>query len=197
MSRLIIYIHGFLCTNNPPRVSALQHFVDERNLDIVVQSPQLPGKPKQAVEQLEQLIETESDNVESIALIGHSLGAYFAAYLATKYHLRAVLLNPVIHGYQIMCEYIGQCYSPHFNEHFEIDVDDIEYLVTLDGEPEANKQSVLVLQQLGDEISDPQEVISYFQDYPMRVEKGGNHDFVGFERHFETAIHFLFDSRML
>ena len=197
MSRLIIYIHGFLCTNNPPRVAALQQFVDERKLDIVVQSPQLPGKPKQAVEQLEQLIEAECGNVESVALIGHSLGAYFAAYLATKYHLRAVLLNPVIHGYQIMCEYIGQCYSPHFDERVEIDVDDIEYLVTLDGQPEANKQSVLVLQQLGDEILDPLAVLSYFHDYSLLVEKGGNHDFVGFERHFETAIHFLFDCQVL
>ena len=188
---LVIYVHGFLCTNNPPRVSALRQHVEEHQLAIDVVSPRLPGKPRAAITLLETLIETQAPKYESIVLIGHSLGAYFSTYLVSKYHLKAVLLNPVIHGYEIMCEYLGECYSPHFDEHFEITMDDIEYLVGLDVETIPHKQNVMVLQQLGDEIIDQRKVSSYFDGCRLLIEEGGNHDYANFEQHLEMVVAFL------
>lgn len=188
---LLIYVHGFLCTNAPPRVAALREYISDHQLDIDLLNPQLPGKPQPAVQLLEEMIASASGKYESVLLIGHSLGGYFATYLATKHNLKAVLINPVIHGYEIMCEYIGPCYSPHFDESFVIDVEDIEYLVGLDVEGIPDKSSFLIFQQMGDEIINQQEVSAYFDGCKMVVEEGGNHDFVNFERQFATLVEFL------
>lgn len=194
MRDLLIHIHGFLSANNADRVVALQKYVEANGLAIDVISPRLSDTPEAAIQQLEQLILTERNNYRSIGLVGYSLGGYFATYLAEKYDLRAVLVNPVVRGYEIMCEFFGECFNEHTGVQFEIGEQDIQFLVSLYLDELAQPQRFLVMLQMADGIVDPQEALAYYAQSQLLVEDEGCHEFEGFERHVATAINFLFDN---
>ena len=71
---------------------------------------------------------------------------------------------------------------------------DIEYLVALNIEEISDKKQFLVMQQLGDEIVDPDEALSYYKGCQLIVEPGGCHDFEGFAAHVQPLVNFLFDA---
>ncbi len=192
MNNLLIHIHGFLSSNDADRVAALREYIKASDLDVDVISPQLPNAPRLAIELIEKIIDEEKASRRSIALIGHSLGGYLATYIASKYQLRAVLVNPVVRGYEIMCEFFGECYNPHTGERFEIGEADIEYLASLHLEKIPNPSLFLVMQQLGDEITDPGDALDYYRQCKLVIENGGCHDFSHFESHAETVVSFLF-----
>ena len=80
-------------------------------------------------------------------LIGHSMGGYFATYLATRHDLKAVLVNPVVRGYEIMCEFYGPVHNPHTGRDFDIDETDIDYLLSIYLETLAEPSRFLLMQQ--------------------------------------------------
>lgn len=191
MSELLIHIHGFLSASNAARVGALKDYIAANHLNMDIISPQLPNNPKAAVELLDRLIERESPHRDSIALIGHSLGGYFSTYLASKHGLKTVLVNPVVRGYEIMCEFFGEGYNPHTDEKFEIGEDDIAYLVEIHLEHIPDRSLFMVMQQLGDEITDPDEALTYYKGCKLVIEQGGCHEFSGIENHLKSIFDFL------
>jgi len=193
VNNLLIHVHGFLSAGNAGRVVALKKYIDEEGLDIEVISPQLPNHPQLAISFLEKIISDERRRGRSIALIGHSLGGYFSTYLASKHQLKAVLVNPVVRGYEIMCEFFGECFNPHSGDNFEVSESDIEYLINIHLDKLPDPDLFLVMQQMGDEITDPNEVLKYYRQCRVIAEEGGCHDFSNFEKHVQLVIQFLFN----
>jgi predicted esterase YcpF (UPF0227 family) len=60
--------------------------------------PALPHRPAQAMALLREAVERNPD----AALIGSSLGGYYATWLAERYKLRAVLVNPAVRPYELL-----------------------------------------------------------------------------------------------
>lgn len=193
MKHLLVHIHGFLSSNDATRVAEIKHHIENNNLNIEVVSPRLPETPQLAVQYLEKLLQEQTPKHQSIALLGHSLGAYFATHIASKYQLKAALVNPVIRGYEIMCEFYGDVYNPHTDESFTIGEKDIEYLISINLDKIARPDLFLVLLQAGDEIVDPVEARTFYQDCRVIWEPDGCHDFSDFERHIEQILGFLFE----
>ena len=192
MEDLIIHVHGFLSANNAERVVVLKDYVEKEEKSIEVISPRLSNTPRIAVEQLHEIIKKEKLRRRRVGLVGYSLGGYFATYLASQYDLPAVLINPVVRGYDIMCEFFGECYNEHTGEHFDIGEADIDFLIGLHLEPLPNPERFMVLLQKGDEIVDPAEALAYYEDSALIVEEGGCHEFEHFENHVAKVIDFLF-----
>lgn len=197
MGHLLINIHGFLSWHQSPKVLALRDTIRHRFPSVDFVSPELPDRPSEAVAVVESLITQHADHYKTIGLIGHSIGAYFATYLAVRHQLKAVLVNPVVRGYEIMCEFYGPVHNPHTGRDFEIDETDIDYLVSIYLEALPEPSRFLLMQQLGDEIVDPTVAKEYYPDCPRIVEQGGNHDFVGLENHTDEIVHFLFGEARL
>ncbi len=70
-------------------------------------APTLSYVPDLAIDTLEQLIQTYI-KYEKVYLIGSSLGGYYAIYLANKYNLKAVLINPSTNPRNTLSNMIGQ-----------------------------------------------------------------------------------------
>lgn len=191
MKNLIINLHGFLSSHESEKVQAFRRYIESRQ-DVDFISPQLSDNPKYAVEDIEKLIEENQDKYSKVGLIGHSLGGYYATHLASRRGLKAVLVNPVVRGYDIMCEFFGENTNPHTGKKFEITESDIEYLFKIYLEEIPDHSLFLVMLQLGDEILDPEEALSYYRDCEQLVEQGGCHDFSGFANHAPKIINFLF-----
>lgn len=194
-TQLLINIHGFLSSHASEKVAELQAFIDTHAPGVAFTSPCLPDHPQEAVTLLDDLIQQQSRHYDRIGLIGHSLGGYYATYLASRHHLKAVLVNPVVRGYDIMCEFYGEVHNPHSGRDFVIGEADIDYLfrIYLDTLPDTSL--FLVLLQLADDIVDPSSAQTYYQGCEVIVEAGGSHDFDGLVRHGNRIINFLLDEQ--
>ena len=172
---MILYIHGFASTGKSHKGRILQHYFGADQ----VLCPTQPISPDEAITFLEQIILTCK---EPLLLIGSSLGGYYGAYLARKYTLPCVLINPSIHPYTTLSPYIGTLSRYGSKETFEWRKEDIEalkrYKIT-----QEQQDLFLLLQQKGDEVLDYKEALFAFYDAAMLLLEGGSHQFDGFEKY--------------
>ncbi len=192
MKNLLINVHGFLSSHESEKINDLRQCIIDNFKSIDFISPKLPNTPELAVELIQKIITEKRNDYDAIGLVGHSLGGYFSTYIASNNNIKAVLVNPVVRGYEIMCEFFGECQNPHTNEVFEINEQDIEYLLSINIETIADKGRFLLMLQMGDEILDPKDALAYYQGCTTIMEQGGNHDFMGLSNHTKSMVNFLF-----
>ena len=94
---MIIYIHGFGSSGHGGKASLFREYFEDE-----VIAPSLSYVPNLAIDTLEQLIEMLLEKGETVGLVGSSLGGYYSIYLANKYDLKAVLINPAIYPYKTL-----------------------------------------------------------------------------------------------
>ncbi|WP_457561378.1 YqiA/YcfP family alpha/beta fold hydrolase [Caminibacter sp.] len=163
---MIVYIHGFASCGNSNKTKMLKRYFQE------VISPDLPPSPKETLKLLERYIKADT------TLIGSSLGGFYAMYLAEKYGLKAVLINPSLKPYKTLKKYTGIQYRYCDNKPFEWKKHYLKELKKLKVKPKRGKY--LVLLQSGDEILNYKKALKKFKDKPnakVVVEYGGNHRF--------------------
>ncbi|MCK4710405.1 MAG: esterase, partial [Gammaproteobacteria bacterium] len=89
---MIIYIHGFNSSAASYKAQVLLKRMKELGREDEVIIPSLSSVPSYAMAELKSLIEQNISN--NISFIGSSLGGYYATWLADRYDLPAVLVNP-------------------------------------------------------------------------------------------------------
>ena len=88
----LLYLHGFNSSPDSAKAKIFQSFVKKKKSKSLL-VPDLPISPKETILLLEEIIKAHK---KEVSLIGSSLGGFYAAYLAEKYKLKSVLINPVI-----------------------------------------------------------------------------------------------------
>lgn len=176
---LFIYIHGF---NSSPDSYKARFFVDwmaaAGKADQVI-VPTLPHWPAAAIDLLEQLITANKDR--TITLIGSSLGGYYSTWLAEKYDLRAVLINPAVRPYELLEAMLGEQGNYYRDEIYELTPEHLQQLLAINCMHLQDPSRYLLLTQTGDETLDYREAVEKFRDSPMLVQQGGSHGFDQFE----------------
>ena len=182
---MVLYIHGFASSGEGEKARIFrEHY---RKIGKKFLAPSLSFIPELAVGTLEEIIK----NCDDIKLIGSSLGGYYALFLAHKYNLKAVLINPSLHPQETLkkvlgeqnCYYDGQsrfCWDERHIKMLE------EFAVT---KPPVEK--LFVMLQKGDETLDWSVAAKELEGAKMLIEEGGNHSFSGIARHFDEIDSFL------
>jgi predicted esterase YcpF (UPF0227 family) len=167
----LLYIHGFGSCGTGNKSTALRNYFG----DEVLIAPDLPYNPDEAVALLEDTIRSSGVSL----LVGSSLGGFYATFLAERFGLQAVLINPSVHPYETLASYVG------INRRFCDDAPfewKSEYLDTLRRLVVApRKGDYLVLLQSGDEVLDYRIARRYYEKHRVVVEYGGNHRFENIE----------------
>ena len=180
---MIIYIHGFSSSGRGTKAEMMRSYCKERNIGFM--APSLSYVPDLAIETLYDIIVSQT---ESVSLVGSSLGGYYALYLAQKYKLKVTLINPSIYPYKTLASYTGMVTNFYDGSHFEWSDGHIEMLKKY--EVEASNNSVLLLLQKGDTLLDYRQALEKLPHAEAIVEEGGDHGFVGIERHFKKIVDF-------
>ena len=172
---MIIYIHGF--SSSGQGIKALQtkkYFGEDR-----VMTPSLSYIPALAMETLEQMVVALKKH-ETVSLIGSSLGGYFAIYLAEKYDLKAVLINPSIRPYETLKKV--DLYPPSYYDGstFEWKEMHIQTLKKFEVDEVKHQSNFMQLLQTGDEVLDFQKALDKLPQAENIVEEGGSHGFDDF-----------------
>src|SRR5207253_16841 len=92
--RMILYLHGFRSSPRSTKAERLRSALAARGRGGDFVCPQLPVSPRAAVNMA--LAAAELENPARLALVGSSLGGYYATWVAERLGCRAVLLNPAV-----------------------------------------------------------------------------------------------------
>ncbi len=184
---MVLYIHGFASSGLGVKASLFREFYHNKNKKFF--APSLSFIPDLAIHTLEETIQNCND--EEISLIGSSLGGYYSIYLADKYNLKAVLINPSTKPWETLKKVLGKTYSYYdkqsgfFWEEKHIDML-LKYKIK-----KLKKENFFTLLQTGDETLDYKIAKEYLNGSKMVVEEGGSHDFDGIERYFKDINNFF------
>jgi len=159
--------------------------------------PQLPPSPAEAAQLI--LDGTADWPRESMAVIGSSLGGFYARWLALRTGCRAVLLNPAVHPAQGLARHVGEQTAWHNpDDHFHFlpayvkelaDLEtDIERLSAL--QPACANDLFAVIAK-GDEVLDWREMVGFCAGGQVRLLEGGDHAISDFADHLGVVMRFL------
>lgn len=196
MPATLIYLHGFLSSPLSAKATQTRAYLAQNNPSvrgspIAFEVPALGDLPEQACAVAEMAIGAALAR-GPVGLIGSSMGGYFATLMAERHDLRAVLVNPSALPHRRMHRYRGLNTNPYSGVQFTLDAGHERWL-------EQNLPAAIhpdrywLLTQTGDEVLDYREAVAYYAGCRQTIESGGNHQFVGFERHLPEIVGFLFE----
>lgn len=189
MPARLIYLHGFLSSPCSAKAQELARHADSGGRAPAIVIPALPDTPAAALGAAEAAV---ADAVAGgpVALVGSSMGGFYATVLAERYGLRAVLVNPSVHPHRRLQRYYGWHTNPYTGAVARIGPDAAAELEAM--APAAiDPARYWLLVQTGDETLDYREAVALYAGARHTVEPGGNHRFIGFNRHLPEIFNFL------
>lgn len=185
---MIVFLHGFNSSPYSGKALQLGDFLRKRGRGNEYLCPVLPNSPREAVAGVEALLEKKS--VHAVTLVGSSLGGFYATYLAEKYGCKAVLVNPAVHAHDLLRVALGPQTNWHTGEEWVLTESHLAELAVMDVAHITYPARYLLMVQTGDEVLNFQDAVSYYAGARHIIEDGGDHSFIGFERHLSTILDF-------
>lgn len=182
----LLVLHGFNSSPNSEKARQLSAAAAQRGISCHI--PQLPGDVAAAIDMLNQWASQQAD----FCVFGSSLGGFYASYLAGKYGVRSVVVNPSCKPYQSLERYRGDNTHPYTGEQFTLGDQQVALLKQIDQTKLAPLDTMLIMVQEGDEVLDYKQALTKYAGANLLVEPGGNHRFEGFENHIDRVFKFLY-----
>lgn len=189
---MILYLHGFRSSPQSAKAQQMARAMRERGLEHNWLCPQLPASPAQAIALVRGLIENQAGRrlPQDLTVVGSSLGGYYAAYLASLWECRAVLLNPVVHAARDLATQVGTHTLYHSPEPFVFLPEYIDELACLAFDRPARPERYFLLAASGDEVLDWREMAQWYAGCPSRIINGSDHGITDFERWLPEVMAF-------
>ena len=185
----LLYIHGFLSSPLSLKAQQTAQWLAIAHPEIEFLCPQLTPYPSQTQQLLESVIEKLLP--ESVYLMGSSLGGFWATWLAEKYNLRAVLINPAVRPQDFMPAYLEvDLKSYHTDDSYRLSAHHIDEAIAVDV-PVARPNNYWLLVQTGDETLDYRQSVQKYHACKQTIEEGGDHSFQGFEDYLDACMAFF------
>jgi len=174
---MFIYLHGF----NSSGASAKGRYFARALAPAPVHTPSYPPAPDAAVSFLRLRLEAllGQGSSPALTLIGSSLGAYYAQYLARQYELPAVLINPALQPELTLSSHLGWQTNFYTRERYYFGPSELDSLGQYAvARPCEHPVPTLVLLDAGDELIDYRYAQhSYAGCARIIVYPGGDHGF--------------------
>jgi predicted esterase YcpF (UPF0227 family) len=185
---MILYLHGFRSSplSFKSRMIADRLQVLGRGADFYC--PQLPPSPKEAIALASQIAARSEPG--DLALIGSSLGGFYATWLAEQIGCRAVLLNPAVKPPRDLEKYVGITTDFHTGQPFEFKREYIDELNRFAVDRITDPQRYLLIAATGDEVLDWREMLAHYPGARQHVIEGSDHGLSDFENHLDTVLAF-------
>ena len=185
----IIYLHGFNSSAESKKSKILDSYLKREKL-INLESPNLDSSPSRAIAQIEKIIKEYSNRV---CLVGSSLGGLYATFVADRYDLKSVTINPVVRNHiSGMKDLVGSHKNFHTDKEYEFTMKDYLDLQKLGLKELKNPLNHLCLIKMSDEILDHNKTLAYFSKSYVLSEKGGNHSYDDFFEKFPLILDYMY-----
>ncbi len=185
---MILYLHGFRSSPQSNKAQLIRARLAQRGRLEEYLCPQLPASPRAAAQLIEATARVEDSG--RLALIGSSLGGYYATWLAERTGCRAVLLNPAIAPYEDLRAHLG--IQPVFFSDQSIDMkaEYLDELRALDTPRVTRPERYFLLAATGDEIIDWRTMLAKYAGCRQHVIQGSDHQISDFARYVDEVLDF-------
>jgi uncharacterized protein len=186
----LLYLHGFRSSPQSTKARRTEQWVRAHRPDMTWWCPQLPPSPREAMV-------TVLDGVAHwppgrMAVIGSSLGGYYATLVAEQMGCRAVLLNPAVDPARDLAAQVGEQAAFHDPaERFVFRAAFVDELRALHAGPITRPDRLLAIVAKGDEVLDWREMAARYVGCHIKLLEGGDHALSDFDEHLHDIVGFL------
>jgi predicted esterase YcpF (UPF0227 family) len=184
----ILYLHGFRSSPLSMKGRLLGERMAQLGRAADYLAPQLPASPKLALEQAMALVAGVPAN--ELAIIGSSLGGYYATWMAEQLGCRAALLNPAVTPLQSLERYVGMTTMFHSGEPFEFKRDYIAELKDLAVPAITRPERYYLMAATGDEVLDWRAMVAHYPGARQHVIDGSDHGIAEFADYVDEVLAF-------
>ena len=185
---MIIYLHGFRSGPQSFKAQALGARMAESGLGQQWWCEQLAWAPFDAMAQVSRVIEACAGNKPT--LVGSSLGGYYATWLAERFGLRAVVVNPSVLSHITLEPYLGPQQRMYSDEILELTSAHLEQLRALEVPRLAEPAHYWLLAETGDEVLDYRQAAARYAGARQTILSGGDHSFTRWPDYLDAVIAF-------
>jgi len=186
----LLYLHGFRSSPQSTKARLMAREVAARHPGVTWWCPQLPPSPREAMGLVAELLAAWPTG--SMAVIGSSLGGFYAMAVGVRQGCPAVLLNPAVHPARDLTGYIGEhpaWHDPAQRIHF--DAAYIGQLQAMEAAPAMAQPPMLAVIAKGDEVLDWREMHAAYGHDRLRLIEGSDHALSDFEAYLPEVLAFL------
>jgi predicted esterase YcpF (UPF0227 family) len=185
----LLYLHGFRSSPLSTKARLIHRWVELRRPDLTWLCPQLPVSPAAALR--ETLAAIGSWPRTSMAVIGSSLGGFYATVLAEQLGCRCVLLNPAIEPARDLQKYIGEMTAWHSEERLFFRAEFVDELRAMHPKRITDPQRYLAVIAKGDEVLDWREMTGRYPGAKIKLLEGSDHALSDIDLHLADVFGFL------
>ncbi|MEO5738394.1 MAG: YqiA/YcfP family alpha/beta fold hydrolase [Variovorax sp.] len=187
----LLYLHGFRSSPGSTKAQLMARRIATTHPKVHWWCPQLPPSPREAIDLIMRGIACWPR--DSMAVVGSSLGGFYATYVAGMTRCPAVLLNPAVHPARDLARHIGTQTQWHDREqHFYFRAEYIDELRGLEVGALPRPERCFAIVAKGDEVLDWREMSARYPDSRVKLLEKGDHALSDFERaHMDEVIAFL------
>ena len=186
----LLYLHGFRSSPQSAKARQMAAHVAQHHPQVRFWCPQLPPSPQAAMALVAQGVAAWPGS--AMAVIGSSLGGFYASWVAQHKGCPSVLLNPAVHPARDLERYIGEQTVWHDpSEHFYFRPEYLDELRALDTSGHAPAAPELAIIAQGDEVLDWREMAARYPQARQLVQEGGEHALLNFADYLPTITDFL------
>jgi uncharacterized protein len=185
---MILYLHGFRSSPQSFKARLIAERLHALGLDAQYHCPQLPASPREAIALAAGLVSRYPSS--EVALIGSSLGGYYATWLAEQTGCRAVLLNPAVKPPRDLEKYVGVTTAYHSDERFEFKREYIDELKALEINATTRPERYFLIAATGDEVLDWREMVAHYPGARQCVIAGSDHAISNFTQYVDQVLAF-------
>jgi uncharacterized protein len=184
---MLLYIHGLNSSSRSAKAGLLRGRMAALGRERDFVCPDLPDRPRRALDGLEALIIGAGGPV---ALVGSSLGGFYATWLAEKHGLSAVLVNPAVRPHEGLRQYLGPQQNLHTGERYELMQAHLDELREIEVATVSHPERYLLMVETGDEVLDYRKAVERYRGCRQMVIEGGDHGFSDFDQYLDAVLEF-------
>lgn len=190
----LLYLHGFRSSPQSMKAQKMAAIVRQRHPAVHWWCPQLPPSPEAALRGVMDEIAgwPRQAGFQNLAVVGSSLGGFYATAVAERTGCKAVLLNPAVEPARDLARYIGEQSAWHDpDQHFFFEPRFVDELKAQHAGPLKAPENYLAIIAKGDEVLDWREMAARYAGAHLRILEGGDHALSDFDTHVPEILDFL------
>ena len=186
----LLYLHGFRSSPQSTKARKFAAWVAANRPELAWWCPQLPASPAEAMREVIAGISTWP--TDRMAVVGSSLGGFYATAVAERRGCRAVLLNPGVDPARDLADAVGATTAWHGGEPFDFRPEYVAELRAI--APPARLTDLgryFAVIAKGDEVLSWREMSERYAGASVRLIEGSDHALSDFDDHFAAVLAFL------
>jgi predicted esterase YcpF (UPF0227 family) len=187
----LLYLHGFRSSPKSFKARVVHQRMAQLGRARELICPQLPASPKAAMALVLNLVERyQAKGENQLAIVGSSLGGFYATWLAERFGCRAVLINPAVDPLKDLDKHVGVTTAWHSDEPFEFKREYIAELAELKVAKITRPERYFLLAATGDEVLDYRDMVAHYAGAHQHVIEGSDHAVSEFEQYVDEVLEF-------